>query len=112
MNEAMQAIIEFMQGINPLTTKVTDEDGNISVVGKKPRTTDPAKKLQGLFVLNPKPLVIAQLEQLVDAYNPSLVARLSEARSKDGKTYPPMLWVGQDFAEDTDEDLANFMEGL
>ena len=112
MNEAMQAIIEFMQGINPLTTKVTDEAGNISVVGRKPRTTSPSAKLKGLFVLNPKPLVQAQLEELVDAYNPSLVVRLSEARNKDGKVFPPMLWVGQDCAEQTDEELSNFMEGL
>ena len=104
MNPKLIAIFKFLQGINPLTTK----DG----IGKKPRKTTPDKKLRGLFVLNPKPFTISEIETLVDAYNPQLVARLSPPKFKDGKQIPSMLWVGQDFAEDTDEELSDFMEGL
>ena len=112
MDPKLIAIFKFLQGINPQTKKVTDKAGNISVEGRKPRKTAPDKKLRGLFVLNPKPFTIADIETLVDAYNPQLVVRLSTPTFKDGKQIPPMLWVGQDFAEDTDEELSDFMEGL
>ena len=108
----MLAIVKFLQDINPLTTKVTDEDGNISVVGRKPRQTDSAKKLQGLFVLNPKPFILSQLEKLVEDYNPLLCVRETEPKRTADGNIPAMVWVGQDFAESTDEELADFMEGL
>ena len=102
-------ILAFMQGINPLTSvdKKTGEE-----VGKKPRKTKPSAKLKGLFVLNPKPFAIAELEQLVEDYNPDLVVRLTPPVTKDGKFIPPMAWVGQDFAEDTDEELLDFANEL
>jgi hypothetical protein len=107
--EKLIAILTFMQGINPLTTldKSTGEE-----VGKKPRKTQPSAKLKGFFVLNPKPFDIAKLEQLVDAYNPSLVVRLTEPKMKDSKLIPPMVWVGQDFKEDTNEELLEFANSL
>ena len=103
------AIIKFLTNINPLTTidKSTGEE-----VGRKPRKTKPSAKLKGLFILNPKPFVLAELTELVKAYNPSLVVRLTEPSTKDGKFLPPMVWVGQDFAEDTDEELLEFANSL
>ena len=102
-------ILAFMQSINPLTTvdKETGEE-----VGKKPRKTKPSAKLKGLFILNPKPFAIAELQQLVNDYNPSLVVRLTQPTTKDGKFVPSMLWVGQDFIEDTDEELLDFASEL
>jgi len=112
MNDKLIAIFKFMQDINPITTKITDENGNVSEVGRKPRKTADGKKLRGLFVTNPKPFAIAELELLVQAFNPMLVVRLTEPKFKDGKQIPSMIWVGQDFTDDTDEELSSFMEGL
>ena len=103
----LQAILAFMRNINPLTVI---EDG--VKVGRKPRMTRPEAKLKGLFILNPKPFVIAELEKLVQAYNPALVVRHSEASMRDNKLIPAMLWVGQDFAENTDEELLAFTDSL
>jgi len=103
-----QAILTFMRNINPLTKIANDG----SVEGRSPRMTKPTAKLKGLFILNPKPFVIAELELLVQAYNPALVVRHSEAQMRDNKLIPSMLWVGQDFAEDTDEELLAFTDSL
>ena len=103
--EKFIAVVKFLQNINPLTTvdKSTGEE-----VGRKPRKTRAEAKLQGLFVLNPKPFDIAKLTTLVKAFNPSLVVRLTEPTMRDGKLIPAMAWVGQDFIEDTDEELHAF----
>lgn len=103
-----QAILTFMRGINPLTKIASDG----SVEGRSPRMTKPTAKLKGLFILNPKPFVIAELELLVQAYNPALVVRHSEATMRDNKLIPAMLWVGQDFADNTDEELLAFTDSL
>ena len=104
-----KAVIEFLQNINPLT-KLDKSTGK--EVGRTPRKTKPEAKLRGMFVLNPKPFDIAQLTELVNAYNPSLIVRLTQPSTKDGKFLPSMVWVGQDFAEDTDEELLEFADSL
>ena len=101
------AMITFMQGINPLQMKSGKKhpDGTPVLVGKPPRSSNPKSKTKGFFIHNPLPFTLAELTTLVEAYNDDWIIRESPAQVKNNKSYPSMLWVGQDFPQDTVDDL-------
>ena len=101
------AMITFMQGINPLQMKSGKKhpDGTPIMVGKPPRKASPKSMIKGFFIHNPLPFTLAELEPLVEAVNDEWIIRETPAQVKDNKSYPPMLWVGQDFPQDTVDDL-------
>ena len=107
MKKKFIAIVAFMQGINPLQMKSgkTNPDGSPEMVGKRPRKSNPKATTRGFFIHNPLPFITADLERLVDDYKPTWIVRETPAQVKDNKSYPPMLWGGQDFPEDTLDDL-------
>ena len=109
MKKKFIAILAFMQSINPLTSvdKSTGKE-----VGKMPRKSNPKATTRGFFELNPKPFDIAEIKLLVTDFKPTWIVRLSETSVRDGKVFPPMLWVGQDFPQDTVDDLFDYASAI
>ena len=101
MKKKFIAIMKFLQGVDPK--------------GSKPRQTSKEAKRKGFYVQNPTPFDLSVLTALVADWKPHLIVEHNPTpvqNKTSGKWYDPSVFVGQPFAEATDDELYDYGQDL